>query len=247
MKRFFLALRFLTVFPVGGDGEVTAEDLVGSTLYYPVVGLLVGLVLYGFWLWASSLWPVFLTAALTVTLWELISAGLHLDGLMDTCDGLGVRGNLERRLEVMKDSHVGAFGAQAAIFAMLLKVMAVAALSNDVAYYPLLILAPLTGRSVMVTLMSTCKYARASGGLGKVFVDSTGTRQLLVTLFLYGLMGYIIIGWKIMLVTLALAIFFSIFRFFFNHNFGGITGDILGAICELHELAVLIIAPLLLR
>ncbi|HZK25389.1 MAG TPA: adenosylcobinamide-GDP ribazoletransferase [Oscillospiraceae bacterium] len=242
MKRFFVALRFLTVYPFGGDTEVTTDDLVGSATYYPIVGALIGLTLYGFWLWANTVLSTLLAATLTVTLWELISAGLHLDGLMDTADGLGVRGNLEKRLEVMKDSRVGAFGAQVLVLSMLLKVFAVASLAADAR---LLIIAPLVGRTVMVALMATCDYARPSGGLGKIFVDELGTTQLFLAILLCLVLGFAAWGWQMLPLTLALIVVFAILRYFFKLNFGGVTGDILGAVCELFELAVLLIAPLL--
>ena len=242
MKRFFIALRFLTVYPFGGDAEVTTDDLVGSAVYYPLVGVLIGLLLYGFWLWASTVWSTLLAAALTVTLWELISAGLHLDGLMDTFDGLGVRGNLEKRLAVMKDSRVGAFGAQVLVLAMLLKILAVASLQTNPR---LLIMAPLIGRTVMVAFMATCAYARPSGGLGKIFVDAVGSTQLLLTSLLCLVLSFAVLGRQIIYLVPAVTVFFLILRCFFKINFGGVTGDLLGAACELHELAVLLLAPLL--
>ena len=246
MTRFFLALRFLTVYPFGHDEEVTTEDLVGSTIYYPVVGALVGMVLFGFWMWAKSVWPVLLASSLTVILWEGISAGLHLDGLMDTFDGLGIRGDLERRLTVMKDSRVGAFGAQAGILAMFLKIAALAALAENPAFATVLILAPIIGRASMVILMGSSVYARAGGGLGKTFVDLTGKTQILIALFLLVGFGFAAVGWRIFWIVLAMTVFFLLLRQFFKHNFGGVTGDILGATCELLELGVLIVAPLFL-
>ncbi|NLZ94140.1 MAG: adenosylcobinamide-GDP ribazoletransferase [Firmicutes bacterium] len=240
MKRFFLALRFLTVYPFGGGEEVSTEDLAGSVIFYPVVGALIGLLLFLFWRWAQTVWPVLLAATLTVALWELISAGLHLDGLMDTFDGLGVRGDLAKRLTVMKDSRVGAFGAQVLVLSMLLKVLAVAALEEKA---ELLIFAPVAGRTAMVVLMATCCYARASGGLGKVFVDQIGLRQLMLPLSLYLLIGFAILSWPLLYYTLSLAAVLFILRYFFRLNFGGVTGDILGAACELLELIVLLLAP----
>ncbi|NLZ39549.1 MAG: adenosylcobinamide-GDP ribazoletransferase [Firmicutes bacterium] len=239
MKHFLLALRFLTVYPFGASEEVSTEDLIESVIYYPLVGAMIGLLLFLFWRWAQTIWPALLAATLTVALWELISAGLHLDGLMDTFDGLGVRGDLEKRLAVMKDSRVGAFGAQVLVLSMLLKVSAVAALEKKA---ELIIFAPLAGRTVMVVLMATCSYARASGGLGKVFVDQVGMRQLVLSLGLFLLLGFAILGRHFFYTTLALAAVLLFLRYFFRVNFGGVTGDILGAACELHELAVLLLA-----
>ncbi|NLN07948.1 MAG: adenosylcobinamide-GDP ribazoletransferase [Firmicutes bacterium] len=245
MKRFFLALRFLTVWPFGSDGEVTAEDLATSTVYYPLVGAILGFVLYGFYTAAQRLWPVLAAAVLTVVLWELLSAGLHLDGLIDTFDGLGVRGDRERRLAVMKDSRAGAFGVQAAVLSLLLKVATVAGLAERPAAGVLLLLAPVFGRTAMVVLMGTCSYARDEAGLGKVFLEQTGTGRAVLAVVLALLIGVAAAGVRVFLPAAFLAVFFLLLRSFFNLNFGGVTGDILGAACELHELAALLLAPLL--
>lgn len=241
-----LALRFLTVFPFGRDEDVTAEDLAGSTAYYPIVGGMLGLILYWFWQFSRTTWPVFLASALTVTLWVLLTAGLHLDGLMDTFDGLGIRGDRLRRLEVMRDSRVGAFGAQAAIFMVFLKIAAVAALSADARHFPALLLAPVAGRAAMVAFMSTSRYAREGEGLGRVFADRTGTGHLLASILFFLLLGFPAVGLSIIWVMLAQATVFLVVRTFLLHNFGGVTGDILGAVCELHELSLLLLAPLVL-
>jgi adenosylcobinamide-GDP ribazoletransferase len=246
MRRFFLALRFLTVFPLGSDPEVTAQDLAGSTAYYPLVGLILGLVLYLFQQFGQHVWPAYLTAALTVALWLLLTAGLHLDGLMDMFDGLGVRGDRERRLAVMRDSRVGAFGAQAAILLLLLKTAAVWAVIQDGGYGVVLLLAPIAGRTAMVALMATCGYARQGEGLGRVFTEMTGKRHLAAALVIFALAGVAAAALAFLPLFLGLAAIFIVWRLFVLKNFGGITGDIIGATCEMHELAALLLAPLLL-
>lgn len=247
MKRFMLALRFLTVFPFGSDGEATADDLAGSAVYYPLVGAILGMVLFWFWQAARTIWPVFLVSALTVTLWVALTAGLHLDGLMDTFDGLGVRGNREKRLAVMRDSRVGAFGAQAAVLSVFLKIAAVSALSAGPSQFPALMLAPVAGRTAIVAFMGTSRYARDGEGLGKAITEGTGWPHLIAALFLFLILGYAAVGANILWVFLSQLIFFAILRRFVQQNFGGITGDVLGAVCEAHELALLILAPLVLR
>ncbi|NLP37243.1 MAG: adenosylcobinamide-GDP ribazoletransferase [Firmicutes bacterium] len=243
MHRFFLAMRFLTVWPFDSDREITEADLVGSTVYYPLVGTILGFVLYFLWLGFNTIGTTFIAATLTVAFWELITAGLHLDGLMDTFDGLGVRGNREKRLAVMKDSRVGAFGAQVLFFAMAVKIAAVAGLEAENAL--LLVLAPLAGRTAMVALMATCQYAHNNPGLGKTFADLTGTKQLAIALVLYLLCGFALCGLQIFLFTACCALFFFLWRYFLLVNFGGVTGDLLGATCQLLEIAALIFVLIL--
>src|SRR5512139_1335636 len=113
MRLYLIALQFLTVIPVPWDTRCQKEDLGRATAMFPLVGLTIGGLLLGLdWLVAPWL-PRPLTAALLVTALAAVTGALHLDGLADVCDGLAARGNRERFLAVMKDSHVGAAGAVA--------------------------------------------------------------------------------------------------------------------------------------
>ena len=171
---------------------------------------------------------------------------MHLDGLMDTFDGLGVRGDLERRLAVMRDSRVGAFGVQSAALMIFLKIAAVSALAANPAHYPALILAPLAGRTAMVAIMSTCSYARAGEGLGRIFVEGTGRWHLASAVLFFLFLGLLVVGSSIFLLFLVQTVILFLLRIFFLSNFGGATGDLLGATCEVHELSVLILVPFIL-
>ncbi|MBS3948885.1 MAG: adenosylcobinamide-GDP ribazoletransferase [Dethiobacter sp.] len=238
MKHFLLAWRFLTILPLGrDDGKATAGDMVSSTYFYPPVGALLGLILAGTFALTNSLLPAFSAAALTVTVWAAWTAGMHLDGLMDTFDGLGVRGNLPRRLAVMRDSNVGAFGVLAAVLLLLLKTAALV----DLALYPLvlpaILLAPVAGRAAMVALMATGRYARTGEGLGKHLVEGTGSRQLMVGMLFSLLLAVLVLDAGTVFILLAVQVaLFMLLRNFFRRGFGGLTGDLLGAACELHEL-----------
>lgn len=242
MKHFFLALRFLTILPLGQDrGEIKEEDLVASMYYYPLVGALLGMIIFLFFNWARGIWPLFLSSALTVTLWVLLTAGLHLDGLMDTFDGLGVRGDSERRLAVMRDSRVGAFGAQAACLLIFLKIAAIAALSSELSMPGALFLAPVAGRTAMVALMGTSSYARSESGLGRIFVEGAGISHVVVTAILFIVLAGAYLWATVFAALVSQIIVFLAIRYFFRVNFGGITGDLVGAAGEIHELALLIV------
>ncbi len=241
MKSFVLALSFLTVLPLGGGREeVTEGELVASTFFYPLVGVLLGLLLAGVSLGAGLLWPGLVAPALTVAAWALLTAGLHLDGLMDTFDGLGVRGDRERRLAVMRDSRVGAFGVQAAVLFLLLKVAAVSALAAGPWLWQGLVLAAVAGRSAMVALMAAGRYARPGEGLGRAFVAGTGLRQALPAAVFFTVSATLLPGKVFAGVILAQAALLLVLHRFFAAAFGGLTGDLLGAACELHELAALL-------
>ncbi|MCL5980923.1 MAG: adenosylcobinamide-GDP ribazoletransferase [Firmicutes bacterium] len=237
MKHFLLAWRFLTILPLGrDDGKATAGDMVSSTYFYPLVGALLGLVLAGTFALTNSLLPAF-SAALTVTVWAVWTAGMHLDGLMDTFDGLGVRGDLPRRLAVMRDSSVGAFGVLAAVLLLLLKTAALVDLALSPLVLPAILLAPVAGRAAMVALMATGRYARTGAGLGQHLVEGTGSRQLMVGMLFSLLLAVLVLDAGTVFILLAVQVaLFVLLRNFFRRGFGGLTGDLLGAACELHEL-----------
>ena len=129
MDRFWLALGFLTTLPVRAT-PYAPDGLGKAAAWFPLVGLLLGLLLAA--LHAAALWlfgPL-PAAVLLVAVWAGLTGGLHLDGLADCCDGLLAPVNRERRLEIMRDPRVGSFGVIGLVLALLAKTAAVYALSS---------------------------------------------------------------------------------------------------------------------
>ena len=127
MKSLLVALGFLTAIPVR-TGAPAPGDLGRSGMCFPLVGLALGVVLVAAQYALVELFPPLLTATLVVALWAAFTGGLHLDGLADCADGLLATAMRERRLEILRDPRVGAFGVVALTLFLLLKVHAVAAL-----------------------------------------------------------------------------------------------------------------------
>ena len=178
-KHFTLAVSFLTLvrLPRTPSDDITPADLAGSFLWYPAVGLLLGACLVA----AASLLqtgPPLLIAVLLTALLAILTRGLHLDGLADLADGIGGGYTPERRLEIMKDSRTGAFGALALIFAVLLKSAALYTLVLAHCWSALL-LAPVMSRFAMVLGAYQMPHARSSGGLARPFLDHMDMQQLL--------------------------------------------------------------------
>src|SRR5690348_2754278 len=119
-REFVTAVQFLSILPVRGSAqlidkdEVTPHIVVGCE-YFPLVGLLLASLLWLLVLIFAPLVPQLVLAALLVTGLIILTGGLHLDGLMDSCDGLFGGHTRERKLEIMRDSHVGSFGVLGAI------------------------------------------------------------------------------------------------------------------------------------
>ncbi|RYD06650.1 hypothetical protein N752_02975 [Desulforamulus aquiferis] len=175
-----LAISFLTVLPFYNK-EVDNQEMGRSVSYYTLVGLLLGTISAGVCLGLRYLGLTIaadITAIVTVI---ILTGGLHLDGLMDTADGVLSGRSRERKLEIMKDSRVGAMGVLALVVVMMLKIAFLLEINGDLKFIAL-ILAPTAGRWAMVFGITRYPYARPSGGLG-VCTKLAGTKQMLVASF----------------------------------------------------------------
>ena len=110
MRHLLVAIRFLTVLPVSLQGRVQDEELGGSLLWFPLVGLLIGSLLLLVQQMAAPALPPPAVGALMLLVWVAVTGAIHLDGLADTCDGLYGGRTPAERLRIMKDPHVGAMG-----------------------------------------------------------------------------------------------------------------------------------------
>jgi cobalamin 5'-phosphate synthase/cobalamin synthase len=183
MKRFFAAISFLTRLPVPQKFVFEAADVGRSTVFFPLVGALIGLIqtsaLLVFVNAASgSVLKAILLAVLLVVINVFVTGALHLDGLADMADGFGGGREKERTLEIMRDSLIGSYGAVSLILLLILKVGAVAALIENEMAWQFLILAPALGRWASVPLGKFMPYARKSGGLGNAVTDYVGWTEL---------------------------------------------------------------------
>ena len=240
MKILFLAFQFLTIIPVPVKGEVTERDIGGTLAFFPLVGAVQGLVLFAFVEMLLLFLPSGLTAACALLLLTVISGGLHIDGLSDTFDALAVtRGTEEKRLSVMKDSRSGPIGVTAIILVMLIKFSALEVLLESES--AALFLMPLIGKWGMVSAILSGKPARADG-LGRIFFQKKELKDVLTALVSAVVAVTIIMSWHgVLLLGLIFLFSFLLTRFFMKH-FGGLTGDCLGALCELSEMVFLAVA-----
>ena len=120
MKRLLVALQFLTIIPFKIKGKVDDNDLGRSLIYFPIVGLLIGLILAGIAYFAAPI-PPLVTSALILIAWGVITGGIHLDGFADTCDGFYGNRPKEDILRIMRDSRIGTMGAVGVALILLFK------------------------------------------------------------------------------------------------------------------------------
>lgn len=175
MRGLALAVQFLTRLPISVRGEVTGREVSRAGAWFGMAGLVIGALVAGLDALFALALPALVRAVLDAVAVVLITGGLHLDGLMDTADGVGSGRPRERALEIMKDSRVGALGAQAGIVALLLRVALYASLPVAVRWQALL-LAPALSRAAII--WSAARYPSARAGLGSSFAAGIGAREL---------------------------------------------------------------------
>lgn len=235
---FWIALQFLSSLPVRLPGMPSPRETGRSLLYYPLVGLVLGVVLYGANAVLSGA-PLMLHAALLLTVWVLFSGGLHLDGLADSADAwLGGFGDRERTLTIMKDPRSGPIAVVTLTLVLLLKFCALLALIEQ-HNGALLLIAPLIGRSALLAVFLTTPYVRA-GGLGQALADHLPRKAGWWMLGGSALACVVLAGYAGLWALLLAAVGFEGLRRVMMRRLGGTTGDTAGALLELLEVLVLV-------
>ncbi|MET1070061.1 MAG: adenosylcobinamide-GDP ribazoletransferase [Pseudomonas prosekii] len=239
MLPFWIALQFLSSLPIRLPGMPEPKELGRSLLFYPLVGLLFGSILWGMSIALAGA-PLLLHAALLLTVWVLLSGALHLDGLADSADAwLGGFGDRERTLTIMKDPRSGPIAVVTLVLVLLLKFAALLALIEQ-GQGAVLLIVPLLGRAALLGLFLTTPYVRA-GGLGQALADhlprSAGWRVLALSALGCLLIGGMVEGLVALLIAIALFVWL---RQVMLRRLGGTTGDTAGALLELLEMAVLV-------
>jgi len=238
VRSLAIAIQFLTRIPIRIHGIPTAQEIGASLNYYPVVGLLLGVIL------SASAWmlqnaPAMLVAALVTVMWIVLTGALHLDGLADSADAwIGGLGDKEKTLRIMKDVACGPAGVVAIVTVVLLKFAAVYSLLQ-LQKSQLIFLAPLLSRSVVMLLISCTPYVRENG-LGaslkqqaRPFLQFT-IGGIIVTVLL------LILGIKFLSLFLTLFAVVIFIRHAVMKRLSGLTGDLIGAVLEISEVTVLL-------
>lgn len=233
MKRLLYAIGFLTIIPI--KGEAKEEDLAKSISFFPLVGLMIGGLLVLVRYLVSPFFSPLLTSLLVVVAWAGITGFLHLDGFCDTVDGLSGGRNKEDLLRIMEEPNIGSKGAVALVFLLLLKVFSIQGVST----FGLLI-APMIGRWAMVVASAIASYPKSSG-LGKSFVGYPKKKGLLVSTLPVFVIGLILFKLNLFwYLALTLLFVFGAVSYL-KKRIGGLTGDNLGAICEIAETLTLLL------
>lgn len=239
MRPFFIALAFLTLLPSPKYKDFDGNELGRAMAAFPLVGLLLGGLLYFLNGLLSPNLPEGLTNIILIATLVLLTGGIHLDGLMDTADGFGGGRDRAKVLEIMRDSRSGSFAVLTVIFLVMIKWEALNSLS-PASKGTALLLMPVAARWGQVFVTSISPSAR-SDGFGQHVVEGLDRRAPLVA-FLSALVIALLFagGAGLMLVALVSLISYLWSRFFIYY-IGGITGDIIGALSEVLEVLVLLL------
>lgn len=233
---------FCTRLPLLPATPLTGNSLSRAAWAFPVAGILVGLVgaiVYGI---AHRLglppWPA---AALGVAATMLATGCLHEDGIADTADGFGGGHTREQKLAIMRDSHIGAYGVCALAMSLLLRVGALASLPSAHAVVWALIASHAAARATMPALMLLLPPARSDGlsfDAGRPAGESVAAAAVI---------GFLILAICLhvghgFLALLVLAVIAALVAWLAKRQVGGQTGDVLGALEQVSEIAVLLVA-----
>lgn len=230
--------------------KATKEDWGRIAPYFVLIGFILGFILYFFSrFFTSHKLPVMFSALLILLIWNLITGSLHLDGLMDTFDGINCQ-DKDRKVEAMKDSRIGAFGAIGGIFVILFKLIALCTILLNKLVFVLVISLPLA-RLLCVYSFTFLSQNQKSGQSSSLLLSGVKKpADFLVNLFSF------IVLFLCCYFTFHLRTFYVFFIFicfilslfwayWLNNHFKGHTGDTFGALIELSEVTVLSLGVIL--
>jgi adenosylcobinamide-GDP ribazoletransferase len=236
------SITFLTRLPIPRDVPATGDELAQASWAFPIAGLVVGLIgaltyvlAYKFGL---QPWP---SAALSLVATLVVTGCLHEDGLADTADGFGGGATRERKLEIMRDSRIGTYGVCALTMSILIRAGALASLADPRTVVFALIAAHGAARATLPLFMALVPSARSDG------LSHAAGRPAQDRLLIAGALGVLILAIFLgplpglaALILLAAAV--GIMAWLSSAQIGGQTGDVLGALEQVGEIVILLVA-----
>lgn len=237
MRGLLIAIQFLTIFPISIDAQ--EREFGEATMFFPIVGLLLGLGLVGTYKFSIKFFSAPAAAVFVVVAESVLTSALHLDGFIDTVDALASGKDGPTILSIFKDPHVGAKGVTAVILLLMVKAGLIAEMSIHNICSVLLVM-PVLGRWLQVWAMALFPYIRKNGlatsfvsGLRQGHLISATLVSILIAIFLLGFPGFL------SLVTCCVVTHFL--GVLLSRRLGGLVGDIYGAFCEFGEVLFLIL------
>lgn len=241
IQQFMLALSFFTRIPLSPAKDLGSATLAQSAWAFPMVGAIIGsmtALAYNAALWLGM--SHIIAAWLALGFCVLLTGGLHEDGLADMADGLASGRSREQKLAIMHDSHIGSYGTLALIITLSIRSSLIAEFNQGESVIWLLAATATTSRSMLAAALYYMPAARTSGLAATA--GKPGYRCTVIAIFL-GMLPLLFVG-NILILGIAMAVLLAIgmlVRHIAQQHFGGITGDVLGALQQLSEIALLIL------
>ena len=234
MRNLISALQFMPILPLG---KARAFDPQKMVPYFPLVGLLLGVLVALFDSLVIRFWAPPVAALLDVILLAVLTAAFHIDGLGDTADGLLGPRSRDKALEIMKDSRLGTMGLVAIMFGLALKWGGIASLEAHRSL--LLIMVPAYARAGILFGMWYLPYGRTDGTGTPFFSEKISLKHFWGLLFPIGLS--LTLGLRAIWLNIAFVIILGMILLFYKKRMECITGDMLGAMVEITEAGLFLI------
>lgn len=239
---FLLALSFLSSIPVSLGRIMSNEEMGWSTRWFPAVGAVIGGIVASVFVLVGRFVPSPVAGAIALTVWMVLTRGLHLDGLADTFDGLGGGFTRDRALEIMRDSRIGTFGALAIGAVLILKFSALSSFGFQ--GYSWIVVAPVLARWGMVLAIFFFPPARKDGA-GRVFISYCRLPELSIASCFALVVSTTFLGWVGIVIFGLSGLVSYVLGVRISSHLKGLTGDSYGCICEITEVFVLLAGSVL--
>jgi adenosylcobinamide-GDP ribazoletransferase len=236
-KLLLVAVQFLTRLPVPVAGELPQNALAESARYFPLVGAIVALGAIAIGLLAAPHADRHVSVVLILIYLVIVTGGLHEDGLADAADGFGGGWTKDRVLAIMRDSNIGSFGALAIGCSLVARFVFLTSLpAGD--FYGVLLAGQVLGRWAMLPLVYWLQPARNDQGQGARIAQKTSTTSLVIATALMAILVSFARGLGAVTVIVVASGVAALSGAYYRRRIGGITGDCLGATCQITECAV---------
>ena len=235
MRNLRTAFGLLTTLPFGMPEDWRPGDSGRAGIWYPLVGIVVGGLIWLSWRVFILYCPPLIAGVLTLVAWAVLTGGLHLDGLADCCDALLVSATPEKRLEIMKDPHLGAFGGIGLLLVLFSKAAALSSLTPS-AGLGIILAATLSRWFILPAGLLPLAHP---GGMGADFASGLKRSAIFITAilplglaFLLGMQGFVAVLTALIAAAAVLGLSYR--------RIGGVTGDVLGMLVEVTETVILL-------
>ena len=235
MRSLRIAFGLMTTLPVKLPSDWSVGDSGRAAVWYPLVGLVIGALTWLAWKGVRFVFSPVIVSVITLVVWVVLTGGLHLDGLADCCDGLFASVSPARRLEIMKDPHVGAFGVIGLILILFLKAAALASLT-PVSSFGILLAASLSRWCILPA--GLMPLARSSG-MGSDFAAGF-KRSFIIWAAIIPLILAILLSTRGILSSIAGLGAAALVVWLAKSRIGGMTGDVFGMVVEIVEAVILL-------